>query len=56
VLSFYEEAISETTSETYTAFVDNQKKLYKLTRRNHNNRKPLVMFITGPAGAGKCKS
>jgi hypothetical protein len=56
VLSFYEEAISETTPKTYTAFVDNQKKLYKLTRRNHNNRKPLVMFITGPAGAGKCKS
>jgi hypothetical protein len=56
VLSFYQEAISEiNNSEDYTVFVDNKQKLYQLTRRNSNDRKPLIMFITGPAGAGKCK-
>ncbi len=56
VLSFYEEAISEiNNSEDYTVFVDNKQKLYQLTRRNSNARKPLSMFITGPAGAGKFK-
>ena len=57
VLSFYEEAISDTTnSETITAFVDNKHKLYQLTRRKSEDNTPLCMFITGPAGAGKCKS
>jgi hypothetical protein len=57
VLSFYEEAISQTSNyETYTAFVENKKKLYQLTRRDPKDKKPLIMFITGPAGAGKCKS
>jgi hypothetical protein len=56
VLSFYEEAISETTAETYPAFIDNQQKLYQLTRRDSRDTEPLIMFITGPAGAGKCKS
>ena len=57
VLTFYEEAISESTnSETYTAFIDNKHKLYKLTRGNTDDKEPLCMFITGPAGAGKCKS
>ena len=57
VLSFYEDAISETAnSEIYTAFVDNKQNLYQLTRRNSDNKEPLIMFLTGPAGAGKCKS
>ena len=57
VLTFYEEAISETSnSETYAVFVDNKLKLYQLTRRNPDDDEPLCMFITGPAGAGKCKS
>ena len=56
VLTFYEEALSQTSHETYTAFVENKQKLYQLTRRNPENKKPLIMFITGPAGAGKCKS
>ena len=56
VLSFYEEAIVETpNSENYEAFVEKKNGLCKLARRNMNDEEPLCMFITGPAGAGKCK-
>jgi len=30
-------------------------KLKQLARRNKNPDRPMVLFITGPAGAGKCK-
>ena len=56
VLSFYDEAVVETTnSENYEEFVKRKNGLCQIARRNMNNEKPLCMFITGPAGAGKCK-
>jgi hypothetical protein len=56
VLSFYDEAIVEATnSVTYEEFVERKKGLCQLARRDTNSEKPLCMFITGPAGAGKCK-
>ena len=56
VLSFYDEAVVETTnSENYEEFVKRKNGLCQIARRNMNNEKPLCMFITGPAGVGKCK-
>ncbi len=56
VLSFYDEAIVEATnSVTYEEFVERKNGLCQLARGDTNNEKPLCMFITGPAGAGKCK-
>jgi hypothetical protein len=56
VLSFYNEAIVETTfSISYDSFVKRKDGLSKLARRKPENDDPLCMFITGPAGAGKCK-
>ena len=56
VLSFYDEATTITiNSENYEAFNEGKKHLQKLARRKMQDTKPLVMFITGPAGAGKCK-
>ena len=53
VLSFHEnkmddDAASEDLEEQWKA-------LCKLARRNPEEMEPLRMFITGPAGAGKCK-
>jgi pantothenate kinase-related protein Tda10 len=56
VLSFYDEATLESTiTETSIAFNKKKHGLCKLARRNIDNDDPLCMFITGPAGAGKCK-
>jgi hypothetical protein len=56
VLSFYDEAIVEATNfVTYEEFVERKNGLCQLARRDTNNKKPLCMFITGSAGAGKCK-
>jgi hypothetical protein len=56
VLSFYDEATSEgTRAETYDAFLERQNGLCQLARRKPGNEDPLCMFLTGPAGAGKCK-
>ena len=54
VLSFYEEARVE--AENYLEFDEKKNGLCKLARRDRNNEQPLCMFITGAAGAGKCKS
>jgi hypothetical protein len=57
VLSFYDEAIVEAVTEgSYEEFVERKNGLCKLARRNMETEEPLCMFITGPAGAGKCKS
>jgi hypothetical protein len=57
VLSFYDEAIVEATNaETYLQFTEKKNGLCKLARQNTDTTEPLCMFITGPAGAGKCKS
>jgi hypothetical protein len=56
VLSFYDEATVEAvTDQTYNQFVERKNGLSKLARRNMETEEPLCMFITGPAGAGKCK-
>jgi hypothetical protein len=57
VLSFYDEAIVEgITDESYEEFIERKNGLCKLAQRNVESDEPLCMFITGPAGAGKCKS
>ena len=57
VLSFYNEAKVDTTIlENYEGFIERKMGLCKLARWNMNDEQPLCMFITGPAGAGKCKS
>ena len=56
VLSFYDEArVDVTISDTYESFAKRKDGLSKLARRKPGNEDPLCMFITGPAGAGKCK-
>jgi hypothetical protein len=56
VLSFYDEAIVGATNlVTYEEFVERKNGLCRLARQDTNNKKPLCMFITGPAGAGKSK-
>jgi hypothetical protein len=56
VLSFYDD-VTELTTDHH--FEQNKKKLEELARKNIferiGNSAPLTMFITGPAGAGKCK-
>jgi pantothenate kinase-related protein Tda10 len=42
--------------ETLNAFDVMVKGLLQLARKNKDLEKPLCVFITGPAGAGKCKS
>jgi len=57
VLSFYDEAILESSDpENYNVFLEGKSCLFQLARRNCDDEVPLCMFITGPAGAGKCKS
>jgi hypothetical protein len=57
VLSFYEEAtVVSVNPESYEEFIEKKNGLRQLARRNPDNEDPLCMFITGPAGAGKCKS
>jgi hypothetical protein len=56
VLTFSDEAIINTTDlETSNAFDVRVKGLLQLARKSEDIKKPLCMFITGPAGAGKCK-
>jgi hypothetical protein len=54
---YYDEAIvEEISNRSYDAFVEGKNGLCKLARWNMETEEPLCMFITGPAGAGKCKS
>jgi len=55
VLTFYEEAV-RTDSETEEEYLERMEPLRKLARRNMTKETPLRLFVTGPAGAGKCKS
>jgi hypothetical protein len=54
VLGFSEDA-KPNDNENETAFHDRVQNLCQLGRRNVNSSVPLCMFVTGPAGAGKCK-
>ena len=64
ILTFYEEAVVDAAvvdatvleTESYVKFIKKKANLYKLAQQKINDDKPLCMFITGPAGAGKCKS
>jgi hypothetical protein len=53
VLTFYEEARQDGISDAEYLF--RKESLCQLARRDPASREPLRMFITGPAGAGKCK-
>ena len=53
VLTFYNEVKS---GEQDDEFLDRKKKLCKLARKDETTNDPLRMFVTGPAGAGKCKN
>jgi len=58
VLSFSDEAIIDAmSSETSNVvFEERRKVLLQLARKSADSDSPLCMFVTGPAGAGKCKS
>ncbi len=53
VLTFYDEASENSTDEI--EFRENKARLLQLARRKPTTESPLRMFVTGPAGAGKCK-
>jgi hypothetical protein len=53
VLTFYNEVKS---GEQDDEFLDRRMKLCKLARKDETTNDPLRMFVTGPAGAGKCKN
>jgi hypothetical protein len=56
VLSFHDKATAEgTRAETYDAFLERQNGVCQLARQKPGNEDPLCMFLTGLAGAGKCK-
>ena len=56
VLSFYDEAkVEKINPEKFAEFIERRSGLSKLARQKTNKEQPLCMFITGPAGAGKCK-
>jgi hypothetical protein len=55
VLTFLEDA-KRNDDENETVFQARFENLCKLGRRNPNAMVPLCMFVTGPAGAGKCMS
>ena len=52
VLTFYEDATVDVGEDT--GFPERIKHLQHFARRKPNSG-PLIMFVTGPAGAGKCK-
>jgi hypothetical protein len=54
VLTFYEEA-DRSADNNEDAYQERMKPLRRLARRNLSKEKPLRLFVTGPAGAGKCK-
>jgi len=54
VLSFCQEAKGMPNQDRQT-HLHQTECLRKLARKQENNHDPLRMFITGPAGAGKCK-
>jgi hypothetical protein len=57
VLSLYDDMIVEDSNlEDYEAFIERKNGSGKLARQNMDTEEPLCIFITGPAGAGKCKS
>jgi hypothetical protein len=57
VLTFYDEAVSNHSVDTEVQTMqENKVRLMKLSRIDPEKPKiPLRMFVTGPAGAGKCK-
>jgi hypothetical protein len=57
VLTFNDEAKDNLDDQAAAEFIKNKNRLLELARRNprQTTNKPLRMFVTGPAGAGKCK-
>ena len=54
VLTFYEEA-ERRENEDEEAYSERMQPLRDLARREMTKKDPLRLFVTGPAGAGKCK-
>jgi hypothetical protein len=55
VLTFYDEAIRDTSGADQSCSEKAKDGLCQLARRNLYSDAPLIMFVTGLAGAGKCK-
>ncbi len=55
ILTFYDEPNNNLTADTEVNFMENKKRLMQLARREPAKTTPLRMYVTGPAGAGKCK-
>ena len=43
-------------TELDASLIEKATKLKDLSQENHRSGKPLRLFLTGPAGSGKCKS
>jgi hypothetical protein len=56
ILSFIDEASNDLSIEASSLFEDNVSQLRLMARETTRNGAPLRCFVTGPAGAGKCKS
>ena len=54
VLTFYEDTTNNAENDG-RQFLLRKDELYLLTRQGKYIGKPLRMFVTGPAAAGKCK-
>ena len=56
VLTFYDEADNNLAVETEVEFMEKKARLMQLVRQDPTTKTPpLRLFVTGPAGAGKCK-
>ena len=55
VLTFMKEAEENCVEMSATALMERKRALELLARRRENLSGPIHLFVTGPAGAGKCK-
>jgi hypothetical protein len=55
VLTFYDEAENTLADGSEDDTIINRERLLELARKDPKSKTPLRMFVTGPAGAGKCK-
>jgi hypothetical protein len=55
VLTFYDEAENTLADGSEDDTIINRERLLEPARKDPKSKTPLRMFVTGPAGAGKCK-
>ena len=55
VLTFYNDSSQDLPETAFRPFEEQKVQLKRFARQTENSRTPLRLFVTGPAGAGKCK-